>query len=517
MASEPDVNARPAPSSLAGPVLWAQPQPQEQSSTPWEWLAGLTLLATVFRVIGLNQQLWYDEMITLVEFVRLPVGEIVTTYTSQNQHMLYSLLARLSVVSFGESPWALRLPAVLFGVLCVPALYFCARLWTGRREALFACALLTVSYHHVWFSQNARGYTGLAFFTLLSTYFFFRGAEERGWRWWMAYALAVAAGMYTHLSLGFIVVGQGIVYLWMLAARRREIGRWPENACKPLVGFLLAALFSALLYAPVMGDMLHRTVGEGTARGAPEVARAEWRSPLWFLKETLRGLAGGSGALGLAALAAGGLLLLAGVVRLWRVNRFAVGFIFAPILVTAAVTLALSRNLWPRFFFFAIGFGMLLLVCGVGELCRLGARARWGFAAVANRPEVLLLVLLLAFAWQMRAAWIYPKQDYKGAMAFVEERRGSGDAVVLAGLTVLPYQKYYGRRWPAVESPEQLAEVRARSENVWVLYTIPIYIQSRFPALWNILQQECKTEKVFRGTMGGGEVFVCRLPANSSR
>ena len=36
-------------------------------------------------------------------------------------------------------------------------------------HTLAAAGLLTVSYHHVWFSQNARAYTALLFFTLIAT------------------------------------------------------------------------------------------------------------------------------------------------------------------------------------------------------------------------------------------------------------------------------------------------------------------------------------------------------------
>ena len=161
-------------------ALWPSPRDFDagrDAPVPWNWLAGLTLLAAVLRAIALDQQLWYDEITTLVDSVRRPLAIIVTTYTSQNQHTLYSILARVSIVLFGEHPWALRLPAVLFGVASIPALYFYARLATSRREALLACALLTVSYHHVWFSQNARGYTAMVFWTLLTTYFFIRGAR----------------------------------------------------------------------------------------------------------------------------------------------------------------------------------------------------------------------------------------------------------------------------------------------------------------------------------------------------
>jgi uncharacterized membrane protein len=498
--------------------------PQEHSAerAPWGWLAALMLLAAALRAVALNQQLWYDEITTLVEFVRRPLGEIVTTYTSQNQHMLYSVLARIAVSIFGEHAWSLRLPAVVFGVLTVPALYLFARLAVTRREALLASALLAVSYHHIWFSQNARGYTGLALWTLLTTYCFVRGMREpsaAGWKWWMWFAVATALGIYTHLTMGFVTAAQGMVWLGMVVTRRKTKDEGQKETAarsagwQPLAGFALAAALTALLYAPVMGEMLRRTVGSETARGALEVTRAEWRNPLWLVLETARGLAGGSEVIGLAVLLMGGLVVLAGVWNLWRRDAMLVALLLLPGVVTAAAMLALSRNLWPRFFFFAIGFALLLVVRGVfawceGPLARLvgeSAARKWAVAAFS--------VLILASCWQARAAWIYPKQDFRGAMGFVDTQRAPGDAVVLIGLTRLPYQEYYRRDWPAVESAAELEGLRARGGATWALYTLPIYVQSRYPELWNILQRDFRTVRVFRGTMGGGEVYVCRADA----
>ena len=58
---------------------------------------GLTALAVVFRLPGLNGGLWLDEVATLVAFIRLPMAEIAVTYTSPNNHVLYSILGRASV------------------------------------------------------------------------------------------------------------------------------------------------------------------------------------------------------------------------------------------------------------------------------------------------------------------------------------------------------------------------------------------------------------------------------------
>ncbi len=127
------------------------------------FLIGLSVLALVLRLWNLNSDLWLDEVLTLLDFVRYPVGHIVTSFPSQNQHMLFSLLAKLTTTVFGESAWALRLPSVVFGIGSIWAFFYLGRKLLGQKEALLGCALLTVSYHHIWFSQNARGYMGFYF------------------------------------------------------------------------------------------------------------------------------------------------------------------------------------------------------------------------------------------------------------------------------------------------------------------------------------------------------------------
>jgi hypothetical protein len=72
--------------------------------------------ALVLRVIGLNSGLWFDEIVTLVESARLPLTRILTDFPGVNAHPFYSVLAHVSIAALGDSAWALRLPACLFGV-----------------------------------------------------------------------------------------------------------------------------------------------------------------------------------------------------------------------------------------------------------------------------------------------------------------------------------------------------------------------------------------------------------------
>jgi hypothetical protein len=507
--------------------------------TPWAWLAGLTLAALALRLVALDQQLWYDEMLLAVRWAPLRLWEIVTTYTSQNQHMLYSVLARVAMDLFGESNWALRLPAVLFGVATVPALYFCARQVTTQREALLAAALLAVSYHHVWFSQNARGYTGLALWTVVTTYFFLRGMREGGLRPWLWYGVTMALGMYTHLTMGFVAVGQFLVALLLLPKWKRDVATQAEEMwakvqsgelkTKPntynliqspvygvILGFVLAGVLTLALYAPVLPQVLARTVGQQSSAAAQ--VQSAWTNPLWLVLETLRGLAAGAGgAAGYVALPVGAVILLAGLWSYWRQDRTVVGLMVIPGVITAAVMLFLEHNLWPRFFFFAIGFGMMLLVRGAM------VAGDWAQGVIGERDKQrpyshawgtgLVMLMILASAWSVRSAWIYPKQDFAGALEFVESQRQPAEPIALAGLAVFPYREYYKRDWPAVATRAELDAVRAQGQRTWLVYASPIFVESRQPEIWNAIRTEFEQVRVFRGTMGDGAVYVCRSRA----
>ena len=491
------------PSNPTPAVLLSDAAPE---CIPWLWLVVLTALAAVLRVIALNQQLWYDEMTTLVQSVRQPFWAILTTYTSKNQHLLYSLLAHLSLVTFGESVWALRLPAVIFGVLAVPAAYFCARRMASEREALLAAAFLTLSYHHVWFSQNARGYTGLAFWTLLATYLFHRGVQEGRAALWSVYGLTLALGMYTHLTMGIVVAAHGLILLGLLASEWRRARALPaSHILLPLSGFALAAGITLALYSPILSQLFQRTVG------APALpARSEWSSPLWLLLEVARGLGAGRLA-GIAVLAAGAAVVLAGVVGFWRESRLNTALLLLPGALTAAALMLVNQNLWPRFFFFSIGFGFLLLVRGGmiwGHILAwffgrdVAAGRRWGTA--------LLALALLGSLWPLRAAYIYPKQDFLGAMHYVDAHRQPGEPVLVTGLAIFPYQKYYGRDWLAVETGAQLAAARAPGKSTWLIGWSPIYMQSRQGEIWKAVASEYSLVRDFPGTLGDGIIYVWR-------
>jgi len=462
-------------------------------------LTSLLVVAAALRLYRLDDGLWWDEIFMYVKFVKMPLAQLLTTYESENQHFLYILLARASIWIFGDSVWPLRFPAVLFGVGSIWALYLLGRQLSDAREALLSAALLTFSYHHIWFSQNARGYIGLLFWTILASWFFLRAMREARPKWWLLYAAAAALGVYTHLFMIFVVIGHFIIYVIGLKAQGRAAV--PKRWVGFFVGFCLAGLFTVLLYAPILSQLL-------SYDPKTESHVAVWRSPLWTLSEFVRGMeigfAGGIGAMVVLLMFGAGLLSYA------RTNRVLIGLMVIPALICAAVVTGVGHHFWPRYFIFTAGFAALIIVRGAMVLGGLLT----GLLNLESKNSVLIGTTLCAgfiFVSALSVPSVYsPKQDYSAALLFVEANQEPGDVVVTAGLAYFPYQKLYRKDWESVQTLDTLNTARSNAKRTWLLYTLSPQLETDFPEIMDAIRRDFKVIKQFPGTLGGGTIYVCR-------
>lgn len=457
-------------------------------------LGGLLLIALVLRLPQLGAGLWHDEIATLLHNVRAPVASVLTNFESQNNHPLYSLLAKAAFAIGGDSPALLRLPAVLFGVAGIGAVGWLGVQLGRAREGLLAAALLAASYHHVWFSQNARAYTALLLFAVVGTGLCVRLCRERtdARRDAVAYALVMALAVYSHLTAGLIVVGHALVWAAAVAVRRRLPHAWRSA---PVLAFLLAGLFSLILYAPGL-----TRIAAGLGGSGPAVA-VEWKNPLWMAAELVRGLSRAVPG-GIAALAIAAIVPAAGLVDWTRREPVVTGLMIVPALVTAALLLATGHNLWPRFFFFAAGFGALIAMRGVFLVAARLAPRRADLAGT-----LAAAILVAGSAVLVPSAW-GPKQDFGGALDWVEEARAGGDAVATAGLAAFTFREYLGQDWPAVESAADLDRLASAHDRVWLLYSMPELIAAHSPDLWAAIQRDYRRAALFPGTLAGGAIFI---------
>lgn len=460
----------------------------------------ILLLATALRLHSLGTELWLDEIQSFVRYITLDVPQIIGTYDTQNQHPLYSLLAHAAWVGFGRQEWAIRLPAVAFGVASLWATYAFARRLTTRAESLLTVLLLAVSYHHVWFSQNARGYTAMQFFAIVGTLLLLRlaaGVSRPARLAWM-YAVVMALATYAHATAALIVVGHLVALGIAFLVRRRDAA--PVRIAWPLAAMALSGIVAFTLYAVVLPQFF-TVVRTPTLAGLQIV----WTSPAWMIREALAVLGKGVTG-GLVVVAVGVGVLAVGVASYWRQSRLLVLATICPLLVTAATVIALRHNLWPRFFFFGASFFVLFAIRGGFVLVRAVLRRHAEAVATAGAIAVAgLSALTVPRAWQ-------PKQQFLAVATWVDSQLQPGDAVVapdIAGYVYLSYHTPPG--WYFTSLVPSLEEIEGTSRRTWVVYSYPTELKAVLPDLASRLSTAPYHQvRVFPATVGDGEIFVVR-------
>ena len=226
-------------------------------------LGGITLLGLILRLLEINKQIGYDEAYTFVQFASRPFKHILADYSAPNNHIFHTILVGIAYRLLGGQPWALRLPALLAGILIIPAMYITARRFFSPDQAVAASGLAAVTPLFIHYSVNGRGYTLLVLFALLLANFagilVVRGTRPA----LIAFVLTAALGFYTIPVFLYPMAG---ICLWVMLTywftkepwqdRLRRLGTF-LGAC------LIAGLLTFVLYSPVIffGSGLSSIVG----------------------------------------------------------------------------------------------------------------------------------------------------------------------------------------------------------------------------------------------------------------
>lgn len=207
----------------------------------------ITILAAFFRIynLGLNS-LWLDEATSIL----ISRGSISSIIQADVVHPpLYYLMLHVFIF-LGDSEWIVRVPSAIFGIAAIPLIFKLGDKLYGRKQGLIAAFLLAISYVHIYYSKDARMYTMLFFFTLLSIYLFWVALEKNDRRSWMLLTVINILGLYTHYMMIPILLVEFLFVLFThfhlnLEQRGCTIKR---DTLKP---YILSLILTALAIAPI--------------------------------------------------------------------------------------------------------------------------------------------------------------------------------------------------------------------------------------------------------------------------
>jgi tetratricopeptide (TPR) repeat protein len=382
---------------------------------------------------------WGDEILTAT-FAGQSFPEVIR-WTAEDIHPpLYYLItgtfARFTT-SLGStdfpaqtSDWLWRFPSVVAVVLTLAISYKLAREILGfetplsRFEdyvSLSAILLLAVSPTVIKYAQEARMHALFMLLAVLSSLLLFRALRRpASWLRWVAYALAMAATIYT-MYFGFLIMtAHGILVMSRVIQQRNlAAARRPRQM---LVGFAGAIGFVGVLYLPwwpVLFDILRKRAAVGAIEGGVG-------EPATFLLGvvTALGPSPATAAWLFFGLYIGGLMVL--LRHNWPVALFAASWLVLPAILP--ILLGDPRALQFRYAF-VLPIYLLVVSLALWQLTvRLGARQfpRAGQYAVWVLTTVSLIGSLQIYE--------QTKPNWREAAAYLSANTAPADIILIGPL-----------------------------------------------------------------------------------
>lgn len=483
-------------------------------------LTAITLLALALRLVNLGSDLWLDEIISVVVYGPMSLLQVIGGYINFNNHLLNTLLMKLAIGVFGEHEWAIRLPVALLGTATIPAVYWVSRqLRFSRGISLGIALLLAVSYQHIFFSQNARGYIGLVFFSLVASGLLIKALQTDRLQMWVLYVVAMFLNFASLLTSAYVLAAHmlvGAIVLFLIYRRGQPLAPMFRRLAVVfgLTGFLAFQLYALILpYAFVRAQAKYTSDGGYFSLFSTDLL-AE------LLREVSAGIGIGTGPLALAVLVLGAAIAGIGFVVLLRRSWALTLALSLPGVLSLAFLVINGLTFSPRFFLPALPVGLMAAVQGVytiGEMVGRQVVERYRPLAPRFATAALVLLVLAVSLSSLRYYYSTPKQAYRASIKYVESERTNGEPVIVVDLAEQGY-RYYGdlmgtrkdHDYYFVQSQEELDSVLSThpNEQSLVVTTLPRFLRARKPELDAQIQQEWEVIRSFPGTIGDGQISV---------
>jgi 4-amino-4-deoxy-L-arabinose transferase-like glycosyltransferase len=241
-----------------------------EQGSPWPLFAVLVPLAAVLQA-HLDVPFDADYATQRIFSASLDWLDIVRHQIPDARHPQLFFLVLHLFEQLGRDEWLMRLPAVLFALTTVAALYAFAKPLIGAPRALLAAALLAMAQPFVLHARDVGNETLFLTLALLASHYLLRNLEAPRSRSLLLYALAAIGMVYSNymaLAVGF---AHALVMLRHGRARR-YLGLW------------LVCGAVALAALPALSDLSLAAHGDLPARALADL----YPQHFWGANEPLR-------------------------------------------------------------------------------------------------------------------------------------------------------------------------------------------------------------------------------------
>jgi 4-amino-4-deoxy-L-arabinose transferase-like glycosyltransferase len=195
----------------------------------------LVVVGFLLRLRGIDQTLYGDEYFTYLIVTRNGLrGVWDAVYHTSITPPLHYVLAWGALKLGGDPTVAVRLPSLVLGTLTIPVVFALGRRVAGDVAGLLAAALFALGPFAVWYSDEARAYATMMFLLAVAALALLIALDGGRRRWWVVFAVASCAAVWSHYTAAFVVVAS---LAWAAWARREHLRAVAWSAAGIALGY----------------------------------------------------------------------------------------------------------------------------------------------------------------------------------------------------------------------------------------------------------------------------------------
>lgn len=129
----------------------------------------IIVIGFIFRIYKISRLNLYPDEGVYTLSVKDFLYSNISAWSSQSwQPPLFTWINSVPVILFGLNEFSIRFSSAIFGTLTIPLVYYLAKLWYGKRQAILAAIIIAVLPVHIIYSRTAFSDVMQAFFLLVS-------------------------------------------------------------------------------------------------------------------------------------------------------------------------------------------------------------------------------------------------------------------------------------------------------------------------------------------------------------
>lgn len=414
------------------------------------------LLGLLIRIYKLgDHNLWYDEFRSL-KMIR-EFSPIDRDYNPPFYYLLLSFWVRSFgpiLAKFFGGEFILRSLSTILGVISIPLIYKLGKLFFDIRTGLISAFILSISPLHIWYSQEARGYSLSVFLVMLTVYIFFLALQKNKFYLWMGFIVSSFLALFTNYFSFFVIILAGILFIF----------KSHRQLLKPYLVSLCLIFFSLLPFSPLFFKQMDMV-----------------KNVFWIPKPHLRAIAitfenfnaGYNATIGiyLFTFIIFSLLFLLGILFWWKEKKqeliTLVSFIFIPIIITFLISKNMPIYLDRQMMLFS-PFYYIIIAAGLTKI-------KMCLIKIAMYISILIPILFCLynyFSYQMplpqsHHIGVHAKKPVKPAADYINRGSEEGDLVALSDWSINQIFFYLQNNPKKKQMVFCFVESKFRNERYW--------------------------------------------------